>query len=120
MRLHKEEEALCRRLYDPAGLSRTLGNQAGILIQQGELEAAMRLLKEKEAICRRLNNWEGLAISLANQAVLRAQQGDNPGALELARQALQIAEAHGYVVLARQIRGIIQRLEGDEKAGMKG
>ena len=37
MRLHKEEEEICRRLNDPAGLSASLGNQALILIAQGEL-----------------------------------------------------------------------------------
>ena len=61
MRLHKEEEAICRRLNDPAGLHRSLGNQALILQATGDLDGAMRLHKEEEAICRRLNDPAGLA-----------------------------------------------------------
>ena len=35
MRLHKEEEAICRRLNDPEGLQISLGNQALILKATG-------------------------------------------------------------------------------------
>jgi hypothetical protein len=59
MRLHKEQEAICRRLNDPIGLHHSLGNQAVILQATGDLDGAMRLHKEQEAICRRLNDPKG-------------------------------------------------------------
>jgi hypothetical protein len=61
MRLLKEQEAICRRLNDPVGLNTSLGNQALILQDTGDLDGAMRLLKEEEAVCRRLNDPSGLA-----------------------------------------------------------
>ena len=81
MRLLKDQEAICRRINDPAGLQRSLGNQALILKDTGDLDGAMRLHKEKEAICRRLNDPDGLAISLANQASLLAFNRSRPAAL---------------------------------------
>jgi hypothetical protein len=68
MRMHQEEEAIWRRLNDPAGLARSLGNQALILRATGDLEGGMRLHEGEEAIWRRLNDPNGLAISLVNQA----------------------------------------------------
>ncbi|MFO0451659.1 MAG: formylglycine-generating enzyme family protein [Pseudomonadota bacterium] len=44
----KESEAICRRLNNPDGLQRTLGNQALILQAQGDLAGAMALHKELE------------------------------------------------------------------------
>ena len=67
MRLHKEEEAICRRLNDPAGLQVSLGNQAVILQATGDLDGAMRLHKEEEAICRRLNDPAGLVPAWATR-----------------------------------------------------
>ena len=86
MRLHKEEEAICRRLNDPAGLSRSLGNQALILEDTGDLDGAMRLLKEEEAICRRLNDPAGLSRSLGNQALILKDTGDLDGAMRLHKE----------------------------------
>ena len=73
------KEEICRRLNDPAGLSASLGNQALILMAQGELDEAMRLLKEQEEICRRLNDPAGLSASLGNQALILIAQGELDG-----------------------------------------
>ena len=86
MALHKEQEAICRRLNNPDGLQRTLGNQALILQAQGDLAGAMALHKEEEAICRRLNNPDGLQASLGNQALILQAQGDLAGAMALHKE----------------------------------
>jgi len=58
MRLHKEEERICRELSNKDGLQRS--SAAGVILQdRGELDEAMRLHKEKERICRELGNKEG-------------------------------------------------------------
>jgi hypothetical protein len=41
---------------DPAGLGRSLGNQALIRMNTGDLNGALRLLNEQETICRRLKS----------------------------------------------------------------
>jgi tetratricopeptide (TPR) repeat protein len=86
MRLLKEQEAICRHLNDPAGLQRSLGNQALILKATGDLDGAMRLLKEAEAICRRLNDPAGLQRSLGNQALILKATGDLDGAMRLLKE----------------------------------
>jgi hypothetical protein len=112
MRLLKDQEALCRRLNDPAGLQACLGNRALILKARGDLDGAMRLHKEEEALCRRLNDPNGLAISLANQAsVLAFNQARPAEALPLAEEALGIATRHGLVALAGQIGPIVSQIQ---------
>ena len=86
MRLHKEEEAICRRLNDLAGLQASLGNQALILEDIGDLDGAMRLYKEVEAICRRINDPQGLHRTLGNQALMLADTGDFDGAMRLHKE----------------------------------
>ena len=111
MRLHQEEEALCRRLNDPAGLQACLGNQALILKATGDLDGAMRLHQDQEALCRRLNDPNGLAISLANQAHLLAFNRSRPAeGLPLAEEALRLATKHGLIALARQIEPIVEQV----------
>ncbi len=75
-----------RRLNDPAGLQRSLGNQALILRATGDLDGAMRLLKEQEAICRRLNDPAGLSACLGNQALILQDTGDLDGAMRLHKE----------------------------------
>jgi len=109
MKLHKEAEAISRRLNDPAGLQRSLGNQALILQDQGDLEGAMKLHKEAEAISRRLNDPEGLSRSLLNQGSLQAfKLSRHAEGLALVEEALRIAAQHGLGSLARQIEPILE------------
>ena len=89
MRLHKEEEAICRRLNNLDGLQVSLGNQAHILLhtlQYHDQEGAMRLLKEQEAICRRLNHPVGLRFNLERQAMVLVATGDLDGAMRLHKE----------------------------------
>jgi tetratricopeptide (TPR) repeat protein len=90
MRLHKQQEEICRRLNDPAGLSRSICGQALILKAQGDLEGAMCLLNQQEEICRRLNDPAGLQACLGNQAVILMDQGDLDGAVRLLKQQEEI------------------------------
>jgi hypothetical protein len=105
------EEAICRRLNDPAGLQRSLCNQALILWATGDLDGAMRLLKDQESICRKLQDPNGLATSLANQASLLAFKLSRPEeALPLAEEAARLAAKHGLKALAGQIEPIVKKI----------
>jgi hypothetical protein len=80
-----------------ASLSNSVGNQANILADRGDLDGAMALYKEQERICRELGNPEGLSISLANQAnLLKGLPGRRGEARGLGEEALRIATRHGY------------------------
>ena len=79
-------ESICRRLNNPDGLQRRLGNQALILQLQGDLAGAMALHKESEAICRRLNNAAGLQASLGYQALILKLQGHLADAMALHKE----------------------------------
>jgi tetratricopeptide (TPR) repeat protein len=108
MALLKEKERICRQLGCLDGLSSSLGNQGVILHDRGDLDGAMVLHKDEEQICRQLSHLEGLAISLANQAFVLRQMGRVHKALPLAEEAWQLASKHGYVMLARQIKPILE------------
>ena len=113
LRLNREQESICRRLNDLAGLSGTLGNQAVILMKTADLAGAMLLLKEQEAICRRLNDPNGLATSLYNQAGILAFNRSRPAeGLPLAEEALRLATQHGLITLGRQIEPIVNKIRG--------
>ena len=140
MELHKEREAICRRLNDPAELSRSLGNQAWILRSTGDLDGATMLHKEEEAICLRLNDPAGLQGSLGNQALILRDTGDLDGAMTLLKkqeaicrrlndpaelkanlgnQALimtAIGDLDGAMMLLKQKEAICRRL--DDPAGL--
>jgi hypothetical protein len=76
MTLQKEAEGLCRELGDRRALAYVLGNEANILRERGQLDAAMELFKEIERLFREMNDPEAILISLANQASL---VGSMPG-----------------------------------------
>jgi hypothetical protein len=46
MRLYKEQERICRELGNKYGLEISLGNQANILYDRGDLDGAMKLAQE--------------------------------------------------------------------------
>ena len=75
---------------DLARLHGSLGNQALILRDTGDLDGAMRLLKEQEMICRRLNDPAGLQACLGNQAVILQDTGDLDGAMRLLKEGEMI------------------------------
>jgi ATP/maltotriose-dependent transcriptional regulator MalT len=110
MKLHKEEERICRELGNIDGLSISLGNQANILYARGDLDGAMKLLKEQERICRQLGNVTGLAISLVNQSTILANSGQAQEGLSKAEEAYQLVSTNGYGALAAQIGSILNAM----------
>ena len=105
--LLKQEEEIYRELGNKEGLARSLGNQALMLQNVGDLEAALGLRKEEEDIFQELGNKEGLAISLINQAsILQRMPGRIRVARSLADEAFELASTHGYVVLSGKIQAI--------------
>ena len=83
MKLHKEEERICKELGNKNGLSASLGGQALILQAWGDLEGAMKLHKEEERVCKELGNKNGLSASLGNQALILQAWGDLEGGDEV-------------------------------------
>jgi len=78
-------------------LQRSLGNQALILQELGDLDGAMQLCKEKERICRELGNVDGLHYSLGNQANILYVRGDLDGAMDLYKEQERICRQLGNV-----------------------
>ena len=103
-------QRLCRELGNKDGLQASLGNQALILADRGDLDGAMALHKEKERLCRELGDKDGLAISLGNQAVILADRGDLDGAFALAEEAYRLATSSGATALQQQIKPILDRI----------
>src|SRR5437773_12149824 len=96
---------------DKAGLYGSLGNQALILGDRGELDAAMALLKEQERLCRELGDPPGLAISLANQAAsLAGERAQRARTRALAGEAQERGRRRGFSALARQLERLLDGL----------
>ena len=106
-----EEERNYRNLGDKDGLQRSLGNQALIHRDRGELDRAMELHKEKERICRELGNNKGIVLSLANQAgILLYEKKDPAAALPLLKEAYRIAESSGFESLVSQLKTHLEKV----------
>ena len=110
MTLLKEQEQICRELDSKDGLQRSLGNQANILSDIGDLDSALTLHQEKERLCRELDDPKGLAIALANQASILGRLGSPRQALPLAEEAVQLLHIHGLTRVAGQIQPILEEL----------
>ncbi|MDD4136750.1 MAG: hypothetical protein PHT99_02510 [Methanoregula sp.] len=95
LKLHKDEELICRETGDKDGLQKSLGNQAVILRDLGELDSAMKLHKEEERICRETGNKDGLQRSLGNQAVVLRDRGELDNAMKLHKEKEQICREIG-------------------------
>jgi nephrocystin-3 len=103
MALHKEEERICRELGNRNGLQISLGNQALILHDRGDLEGAMALHKEKERICRELGDLAGLGVGLSNQAELLLEAGRPAEALPRIEESVALARRLGSPALAGRL-----------------
>jgi tetratricopeptide (TPR) repeat protein len=84
-----------RQTDDKANLEASLGDQANILFDRGDLDGALELHKKEQAICRELGDMDGLSASLGNQALILQARGDLDGAMALHQEAVQIARALG-------------------------
>ena len=98
MRLHEEEERICRELGDKYGLQTSLGGQGVILYARGDLDGAMDLYKQQERICRELGDKDGLQKSLGNQGVILQDRGDLDGAMRLQQEKERICRELGNKV----------------------
>ncbi|MHA1998186.1 MAG: DUF4062 domain-containing protein, partial [Promethearchaeota archaeon] len=122
MKLHEEEERICRELGLKEGLQASLGNQANILYLQGDLDGAMAFYKEQESICRELDFIGGVQASLGNQAIVLSSQGDLDGAMTLHEEEERICRELGFTegiqaTLGNQAQ--ILFLRGDLDGAMK-
>ena len=79
---------------DPSEISRSLGIQALILVDKGELQAALTFLQKKEVICREVGDGTGLADCLANQGFVLHAKGDLEAARERYREEERICREH--------------------------
>ena len=95
MKQHKEEERICRELWNEDGLSASLSNQAIILYAWGRLDEAMKLHKEAERICLELGNKDVLSASLGNQAIILYAWGRLDEAMSLQKEAESICRELG-------------------------
>ena len=100
---------------DPCDQQISLGNQAFILQDRGDLDGAMALHKQKERICRQLGDPANLARSLANQALLLGlTMGRSHAALPLAEEAFGMASQHDLTELAEQLRPFLDQWRREE------
>jgi hypothetical protein len=75
MALFKARERISRELGNKAGLQASLGDQAMILANKGELAAALKLYSEQERLCRELGSGEDLVMCLRNQEWIEVSTG---------------------------------------------
>jgi hypothetical protein len=100
-----------RRIGDLVNLPGSLGNQALILKEKGDLDGAMKLHKEEEHLCRELGNKDGLAISLISQALFLGLSMNKPGeAMSLVDEALRLVTSFGHASLAKQVESIREKI----------
>jgi hypothetical protein len=105
--IYKEQERICREIGKKLGLGDSLGNQALIFQERGNLDSALSMLKEVEGIFRDLDHPHGLSTALSNQALLLSRDPKHRAeAHQLANEALAIATRHGY----RQLIPHFQRI----------
>jgi tetratricopeptide (TPR) repeat protein len=95
---------MARTLRDPFVLHTTLGNQAFILAERGDLERALQLAGDKKKICWELGDRRGLADALEKVALIHAKRGEFETGLAHAEEAAAICKELG------DSRGLVQQL----------
>jgi hypothetical protein len=97
MRLHKEEERICREIGHKRDLAMSLSNQAIILRMRSNLDGALALHKEAERSLREIGYKYGLQEALGEQAITLYEQGDADGARELLKEQASICAGMGLL-----------------------
>jgi hypothetical protein len=110
MALFEEQERICRHLGDQAGLAVSLGNQANVLRDRGDLDRAMTLLLDVERIFREIGDIAGLQQSLGNRAGMLASAGRAREGLPIAEEAQRMAIERGRADLAAELQQVIDGL----------
>ncbi|MEI2578911.1 tetratricopeptide repeat protein [Scytonema sp. PRP1] len=75
----------------------TLGNMAGVIAQQGDIQRAIALWEQSLELYERIGDVRGKAVTLGNMARVIAQQGDIQRAIALWEQSLELYERIGDV-----------------------
>jgi tetratricopeptide (TPR) repeat protein len=73
----------------------SLGSQAVILGDRGDLDGAIALHKEEERLCRELGSKQGLQLSLGNQGIVLKARGDLDGAMALYKEQEKLCRELG-------------------------
>ena len=94
-----------RAAGDLDNLQASLGNQASILYERGDLDGAMALFKEEERICYQISDLNGLQAALGGQALILYARGDLDGAMALFKTQERLCEQWGNPDALRAILG---------------
>jgi tetratricopeptide (TPR) repeat protein len=113
----QEGEAIARRLNDPLSLANFLSFQSAVKQASGRLIEAIQLLKAAEASFTEAGAVEQAINVKFQQADLYGVHVRMPSAgLPGMRQALKLAEEHGFAELAREMKKTISRI-AEQQAG---
>jgi len=122
LKLPGDKEQISYKIEDRELLQKSLGNQALIHRDRGELDRAMELLMEQEQICRELGNKDGLQRSLGNQALIYRDRGELDRAMELHREKEEICRElgnkKGIVISLANQAGILLYEKQDPSAAL--
>lgn len=114
--LAQQQEEICRRGNDLAGLSHCLANQALIRKAQGALPDALRLHEEAQSVYSQRGDVRGLVHVLFSRAELLAAINDLHEAVGVLERAYDLATRAGQADLIERARPALeamrQRLNG--------
>ena len=101
--LLREQTAICQQIGDSQAYVAGLGNQAMVLLQLGDFEAAFSISRQQEAFCQRTGELIGYGTSLRNQGVIHFNQANYKKALALFQQAEPLFESEGDIVSLQHV-----------------
>ena len=84
-----------REASDLAGLQRSIGLQAIIFHDRGDLDGAAVLFQEQERICRQLDDLGGLLASIGNQALILHDLGLDDEAMDIYQEQEEVSRKLG-------------------------
>ena len=112
MRLYQQAEQNCRETGYKEGLQYSLGNQALIQYDAGNIAEVLRLARDQEQICRDMGSIDGLAQALVSQGLALAKLGKPDEAISCAEQGYNLAVTNGLTTRAQRLKpllGIVRR-----------
>lgn len=121
-RLQEQLSDHFRQTGHVAAEASTLGTQAVILRNRGDLEGALALHKQEEKLCRKTGDKHGLQRTLGNQALILRMRGDLKGALSLLKDQESLCRKIGEKAgLAGSLNGqaLVSKDRGDPNGAMK-
>lgn len=106
-----EQEVICRRIGDTAGLASCAGNQAIVQRHRGDLEGALASLDEQQQLAQEAGSAQGVLFATANRGEVLGLLGRTAEALEALQWARQTAAQYGLTPMVQQLDGMIQGLQ---------